>query len=120
MGSWESIKELSRELRKNQTSSEAILWKFLRNRKLKGFKFLRQHPIVYGSINKNEFFIVDFYCAEKKLIIELDGKIHLKQKEYDKFRTDILEELKYKILRFKNEELNQIEKVLCQIKKYLV
>jgi very-short-patch-repair endonuclease len=68
---------LGRDLRKNQTPSEKILWNMLRRKNFFGYKFLRQHPIYY-RINKNwvEFFIADFYCARLKLIIEVDGKIY--------------------------------------------
>jgi leucyl-tRNA synthetase len=77
----------ARQLRKNMTPEEKLLWKNLRNRKFFGLKFLRQHPIVYDTINnKPLFFVPDFYCAEKRTIIEIDGKIHDFQKEYDKRR----------------------------------
>jgi len=77
MDEYKTIKQLAKELRKNQTEAEEMLWQKLRNRKLYGYKFLRQHPIIHsGFINKLYFFIADFYCAEKELVIELDGKIH--------------------------------------------
>ncbi len=77
MGEYKTIKQLARGLRKDQTKTEERLWQALRNRKLDGYKFLRQHPIVHGGcMNKPDFFIIDFYCAEKGLVIELDGKIH--------------------------------------------
>jgi len=89
-----------KELRKNQTPQERKLWWYLKDRRLLGLKFKRQHSI--GG------YILDFYCAEKRLIIEVDGEIHSKDenKEYDKIRDKYFEELDYKILRFKN---NQIE-----------
>ena len=72
--------ELARELRKNKTGAEEMLWQKLMNRKLDGYKFLRQHPIIHsGFINKLYFFIADFYCAEKELVIELYGKIYENQ-----------------------------------------
>jgi very-short-patch-repair endonuclease len=71
------ITELARELRKKQTPSEITLWGELRNRTLCGVKFYRQHPLVYeDDRGKLHFFIPDFYSAEQKLVIELDGKIH--------------------------------------------
>ncbi len=116
----EQIIRFSRELRKNQTPAEIILWSIIRNRKLSGFKFLRQHPIPYrGFNNKPNYFIPDFYCFEKKLIIELDGKIHDFQKEYDQNREEILRDLGLKVIRFKNEELEDIQKVLDIILKYM-
>jgi very-short-patch-repair endonuclease len=92
------------------TEAVGILWKYLRNSKLNGLKFRRQHPV--------DIFIADFYCHQKKLIIELDGSIHdiFEQKEYDEGRTFELEEKGFRILRFKNEEiLNDLENVLERI-----
>jgi len=115
MDEYKTIKKLTRELRKNQTKAEGMLWQRLRNRKLDGYKFLRQHPIVHGGfINKLYFFIADFYCAEKELVIELDGKIHENQKKYDEQRDLILKEKNLTTLRFKNEELKNIEMVLLE------
>jgi len=59
-------KNTARELRKNQTESEGIFWEVVRNRKLFGKKFLRQHPVQLKFMGKKRFFIGDFYCAEKK------------------------------------------------------
>jgi cyclase len=81
-----SLKTITRtkKLRRDGTNAEQLLWKVIRNRQVKGFKFRRQHTIYH--------FIVDFYCHEAKLIIELDGDIHeLKDiKEYDAKREAIL------------------------------
>jgi len=111
-----SIKELCRELRKNQTEAETILWEKLRNRKLNGLKFLRQHPIVYDRFTSNvKFFIADFYCAEKEIIIELDGEIHDLQKEYDENRDLIINHKGIKVVRFKNQEVENIELLLKKI-----
>lgn len=117
-----TITELARDLRKNQTASEKLLWQNLRNRKLNGFKFNRQFPIVYGRNfdGTSLFFIADFYCHEKKLIIELDGKIHEFQKEYDKERDAILNDLGLRVIRIKNEELENISKVLEKISSQLI
>ena len=86
-----------KELRKNSTSAEATLWTFLQKKQLKGRKFRRQHSI------KN--YIVDFYCASEKLIIELDGAHHLgfAQQNYDNERTKVLNELGFKVIRFENK-----------------
>ncbi len=59
------LKHLAETLRKNMTDAEKLMWKYLRNRRLGGWKFRRQHPI--------EPFIVDFACLEKRLVIEVDG-----------------------------------------------
>lgn len=86
------------ELRNKSTPSENLFWNELRNSKL-GVKFKRQHSI--GG------YILDFYCAEKKLIVELDGEIHNKRevKEYDQVRDKFFKELGYKIIRFLNVEI---------------
>ncbi|MGB0429752.1 MAG: endonuclease domain-containing protein [Bacteroidia bacterium] len=84
------IAELSRELRKNATPFENELWEHLRRKQL-GVKFLRQQPIIYQTWPTQEFFIADFLCFEKKLIVELDGKVHDFQKDYDANRDEILE-----------------------------
>ncbi|HKL32048.1 MAG TPA: endonuclease domain-containing protein [Tangfeifania sp.] len=110
----------ARKLRKKMTPEEKILWSNLRNRKLKGLKFLRQHPIVYDTIrNKPKFFIPDFYCAEKKLIIEVDGKIHEFQKDYDERREEILRNMGLRVIRFKNEEFKDISVVLRKIREFV-
>ncbi len=98
----------ARELRHPQTPAEQKLWSRLRNRQLNGFKFRRQHPI--------EKFIIDFYCDEAKLCIEIDGDSHAEQIEYDQARTAYLNELGYSVIRFTNREVfNQYEAVLQHI-----
>jgi very-short-patch-repair endonuclease len=88
----------AREMRHPQTLAEATLWRALRNRQT-GLKFRRQHPIYR--------FIIDFYCAQAKLLIEIDGESHLEpmQAEYDKARTEYLEALGYKVIRFTNDDV---------------
>ena len=111
--------ERARELRKNATPAEQELWEHIRRKKLGGHKFLRQYPIVYQVDTKPRYFIADFYCAEAKLVIELDGKIHEHQKEEDKWREDIIRDRGLKVLRFKNEDLKEIWKVIKVIKEHL-
>ncbi|MFH1684214.1 MAG: endonuclease domain-containing protein [Candidatus Margulisiibacteriota bacterium] len=114
------IKETVRDLRKNQTEAEAILWQELRNRKLNGKKFLRQYPIVFTWEDKEHFFVPDFYCHEAGLIIELDGGIHRRQKDYDKLREAVLQDLGLRVVRFKNKlVLNNLQAALEVIKGYL-
>ena len=90
----------ARNLRKNSTPQEIILWSRLKNRNFKNLKFRRQY-----SIGK---YIVDFICLEKKLIIELDGWQHKEenQERYDQERTKFFEKLGFKVLRFWNNEVN--------------
>ncbi|MFH2033976.1 MAG: DUF559 domain-containing protein, partial [Candidatus Margulisiibacteriota bacterium] len=80
------VKETVRKLRREQTEAEDIFWKIVRNRSLDAKKFLRQHPIVYTWRWRQRFFVADFYCHEAGLIVELDGGIHDKRKNYDKAR----------------------------------
>ena len=103
-----NIQRRAKELRQEATPAEKMLWERLRNRQLGGFKFRRQHPL--GP------FIADFYCAERRLVVELDGGIHDTQKEEDEQRTRQFEEFKYRVIRFRNEEiLTNIEIVLQKI-----
>jgi leucyl-tRNA synthetase len=114
------IKKHSRELRQNMTESEKLLWAKIKNRKLASFKFIRQHPIIYkGDLIRLNYFIADFYCNEKKLVIELDRPIHEATKEYDEFRDSELENLGIKVLHIKNEELANINEVLQKINSYI-
>jgi len=101
--------ETARMLRKKSTKAEKILWNELRNRKFNNLKFRRQHP--FGK------YVVDFYCHEKKLMIEVDGQIHdyNEQKEYDANRQDELENLGYKMVRIKNKDLiDDVKSVLLK------
>jgi very-short-patch-repair endonuclease len=98
----EPIVAYARELRKNQTEAENKMWNLLRNRKFHGYKFRRQHPV-------SKLFILDFYCLEKQLAIELDGEHHNieLQKQNDDERTDILNKLGIRVIRFSNTEVMQ-------------
>jgi very-short-patch-repair endonuclease len=107
-GTTASIDNAAKQLRKTLTPAEQQLWQALKGGKLAGLKFRRQHPV--GN------FILDFYCATHKLVVEVDGKIHETQIEYDAARTTELEAHGYTIVRFKNElVLQQIETVLAEI-----
>jgi very-short-patch-repair endonuclease len=100
-GATASTFENARNLRKVLTNAEESLWQELRNRKLQGLKFRRQHPISH--------YIADFYCAEKRLVVEVDGCIHnsKEQKEYDERRTADLASMGIHVLRFTNNEVEQ-------------
>jgi len=104
MSSKPDIKFIVRELRKNETQAEHIFWNFVKNRKIKNRKFTRQFAIIFEFEENKRFFITDFYCHELKLIIEIDGKIHDFQKEYDSLRTYILNIL----LRFRKSKFMYI------------
>lgn len=89
--------EAARNLRKNQTNAEEQLWWVLRGKRFFRYRFRRQH-IING-------FILDFYCPKAKLGIELDGTIHLDQKDYDISRQQFIENTGIRIIRFDNSEV---------------
>lgn len=111
----------ARHLRQNLSPEERIMWNLLRNRKLMGYKFLRQHPIkVWETDGRYHFYYADFYCSEKRLVIEIDGLIHCLQEDYDIARDVIMIELRLQVLRVSNEEVNgNVEGVLQKITDYL-
>jgi len=105
---WEKLKPLAREKRHDPTPAELKLWHFLRGGKLHGIKFRRQHPI--------ERFIVDFYCAEAKMVVEVDGEIHQYTVVEDAIRQEFVEMLGLRVLRFTNDEvLHNVASVLEQV-----
>ena len=107
------VRERCREFRKRQTPAEKIFWEAVRNRKVMGLKFYRQYPIFFDYFGKETFYIADFYCHEKKLVIEIDGKIHERQQAQDEIRTFVINLLGMEVLRFGNEEvLNRLPAVL--------
>ncbi|MEA2095828.1 MAG: endonuclease domain-containing protein [Candidatus Cloacimonadota bacterium] len=104
--------ETARDLRKRSTVAEDAFWQIVRNRRFLDLKFKRQFPIEFDYEDRKRFFIADFYCHEKKLVVEIDGGIHESQKEYDELRDEIMNILGLKIIRFSNIEiLNNLEKV---------
>ena len=114
LGSKASTQVYAKRLRSRTTEAEQKLWSLLRNRQLKGKKFRRQHAIAS--------YVVDFYCNECKLAIELDGNIHVDEeaKNYDQSRTALLAEFGITVLRFWNEEvIIDPTTVLIRIGKYL-
>jgi len=108
------IKQTVRDLRKSQTPGEAIMWKAVRNRQLNGKKFLRQHPILFEMDNRRRFFVADFYCHEKKLVVEIDGQVHEKQEDYDTLRTYIINALGIQVVRFSNDEIEKNFKLVIE------
>jgi very-short-patch-repair endonuclease len=114
------IKNIAGRLRKNPTESEKILWEHIRKRRLGGYRFLRQHPLYYDHIDNDLFiFVPDFYCPELKLIIELDGGVHLHNKERDEKRDKILETRGFKTLRINNEDLSNLETVKEKVLNFI-
>ncbi|PSR54805.1 cytosine methyltransferase [Adhaeribacter arboris] len=105
----QNLKNLRQQNRSNLTPAEAELWKHLKNSQI-GRKFRRQHSV--GN------YILDFYCPQEKLAIELDGRDHFTENGYerDEDRTKFLKNLHIKVLRFENKEVfEQLEGVLAEI-----
>ncbi len=108
------LKELAKRLRNNSTRSEIKLWGFVKGKQLNGFAFHRQKPI--------DNFIVDFYCYDLKLVIELDGITHQFEEVQvkDKIKQERLEFLGLTVLRFDDDEvINDINNVMRVIEKYI-
>ena len=102
------MKERAKECRRNRTDAENRMWYYLRNRRLSGYKFVRE--LVISN------YIADFVCREKKIIIEIDGGQHMAAVQYDLMRTKYLERNGYKVIRFWNNEVFQdIEAVMDSI-----
>ncbi|MBA2243936.1 MAG: endonuclease domain-containing protein [Gemmatimonadetes bacterium] len=103
------LRRTARELRRSATTAEAVMWEALRAGRLDGLKFRRQHTV--GR------FVLDFYCPEFKLVVEVDGDIHEQQPECDAARSAELIAYGCRILRFRNEEvLNALPAVLDRIR----
>ncbi|MFM2068692.1 MAG: hypothetical protein RLZZ584_3601 [Pseudomonadota bacterium] len=105
-----TLKPLSRALRSHATPAEQLLWARLRRKQVLGLQFYRQKPIAG--------FIVDFYCAAAKLVIELDGAQHLEPdvQDYDRQRTEVLQALGLRVVRFDNHQvMTEMEPVMTVI-----
>ena len=103
--------KLARELRKEETEAEKTLWKRLNRNQILGLQFRRQHPL--------NVFVVDFYCAKIKLVIEVDGSIHEipEYEAHDIGRSDMLDDFGITVIRFTNEQiLEEIDSTINQIK----
>ena len=91
------VQQAAKELRRPMTEAEEALWSVLRQNGVANLHFRRQHPI--GR------FILDFYCASRRLAIEVDGPVHDEQRHYDEARTEALQRMNIRVLRFRNEEV---------------
>jgi very-short-patch-repair endonuclease len=89
---------LARNLRRRSTKAEQIMWRMLRNRQLDGQKFYRQYPIGY--------YVVDFCCRKLKIVIEIDGGVHIGKEMDDRERESHLEEQGFHVMRFTNDQIN--------------
>ena len=109
-GASPELHQLAWELRNNPTPAEAVLWAALSGKKLSQLRF--QHPVGH--------FILDFYCASCKMVVELDGSIHDTWAEEDAARTEYLTAFGCRVIRFRNEEvLNNLGAVLAKLQKPL-
>jgi len=109
-GAKPSIFKLAKELRKEETEAEKILWEKLNKNQMLGLQFRRQHPI--------NMYIADFYCAKLKLVIEVDGNIHEipEYQDHDIGRSEILNDFGITVIRFTNEQIiNEIDYTMEQI-----
>ena len=98
----------ARKLRRQATKPEDVLWRLLRGRRFRGVKFRRQVPLLG--------YTVDFLSFERKLVIELDGRQHHVQHDYDAVRTDEIERHGFMLIRFRNEDvLNNLDAVVARI-----
>jgi very-short-patch-repair endonuclease len=105
---WARLRPIAPEMRRKPTPAEKRLWEELRNRKLRGYRFRRQNAI--------DRFIVDFYCAEASLVVEVDGEIHQFSVEEDAIRQEYLESRGLQVIRFTNDQvLQQLPTVLTRI-----
>ena len=106
------LKALARELRKNSTLSEVLLWNQLKARKMRGYQFMRQKPI--------DEYIVDFYCSKLKLVIEIDGESHSGRSAEDYTRQRKLESLGLSFLRFYDSDVKKnLNGVLLVIENWI-
>ena len=109
------LKDIARELRKKMTIAEVLLWQEIRDKKILGYKFFRQKPI--------DNYIVDFYCRDLQLVIEVDGKTHDNDEtiEKDFIRQNRLESLGVQFLRFNDQDVkDEIESVLYTIRNWIM
>ena len=111
---YDDLKAHARSMRKKPTPAEKVLWLELRHKQVRGYRFRRQHPI--------DRFVVDFYCREARLVIEVDGSIHDSPEaiDYDEARQRFLEDRGLHLLRFSNEQvIRETARVFEVIEDYL-
>ncbi len=106
------LKQTARTLRKNMTLGEVILWQHIRRRQIKGYQFLRQKPI--GK------YVVDFFCKELMLAIEVDGESHEGRQREDEERQEKLKKLGVRFLRFQDSHVKQdLANILKRIEMWI-
>ena len=111
-GTWVRLRPSVKELRAEATPAERLLWSALRNRQLNGARWRRQHAI--------DGFVVDFYCTQARLVVEVDGDIHDSQAEEDRQRQRVLERRGLTVLRFRNDAVQaDLPSVLARLLEVL-
>ena len=106
------LKEFARKLRNNSTQTEIFLWNHLKKNQMRGYDFDRQRPI--------DNYIVDFYCKDLQLAIEIDGESHIGNEKYDYERQNKLESLGVRFLRFEDEIVRyDLDGVVKAIEKWI-
>ena len=107
IGRNKNLFEASKDLRKNMTKQEKHLW----------YDFLRDYPVRWYRQRIIENFIVDFYCSKAKLVIEVDGSQHYEKdaKEYDEFRTKVINVYNIEVIRFANSDLDKNFEGVCAV-----
>jgi len=96
-------KETCRALRKAQTRAEGLLWDELRDRRFQGLKFYRQYALFVEWLGTQTCFVADFFCWERRLVIEIDGRVYDYRVDHDRLRTFIINNLGMKVVRFCND-----------------
>lgn len=113
------IRFWARKMRKHPTDAEDFFWEKVRNRRLFGMKWNRQF-IIQCRLTPFfiKYYIADYHCHEHKLIVELDGQIHLRQQAYDMLRTDRMTDYGFTVIRFSNEQVlnrwDEVERILWE------
>lgn len=108
-----ALSDLAKELRDRQTLAEKKMWEEVRKRKILGYKFIRQKPLLS--------YVADFYCQKLLLIVELDGEIHNERKEYDAYRTAELMSIGMTVIRYTNDQvLNDLPRVMNHLKRVMI
>ncbi len=115
-GATTSTFQKARQLRNRMTPEEIVLWEKFKKKQICGVRFRRQHPI--------NTFIADFYCHKARLVVEIDGRIHLESKEEDKERTKTINDFGVQVIRFNNEEIHTnidivVSRIRMKVKKRL-
>lgn len=116
----EIAKQVCRELRGRQTRAEEMFWRAVRNRRFEGKKFNRQFAYFFYQGLRSAFYVIDFYCHELMLAVELDGDSHFNKREDDAERTRSIEASGIRVVRFRNEQVeNNLAGVLDELRKFL-